>query len=182
MGSRRLPRRISARYLENAALFHLGKYACSVQGLRRVLLRKVERSLKVHGGEKDIAVGWVEALLLRFERSGYLDDQRFAHSKAGSLQRRGSSTRHIQMQLRVKGVAPQLAAESVEALLEEGVPPDWVAAVAYARRRRLGPFRKTALGGRAARQKEFAAFARKGFPFSLAKKIVDASDAEALVF
>ena len=174
-------RRLSARSLENSALFYLRRYAATVKGLRRVLLRKVDRALKVHPGvERVQAVQWVDELLARFEKNGYLDDRRFAEVRAGSLQRRGASVRLIQVRLRAKGVSPELIAQSVRGLAEEGRPPDWVAAVAYARRRRLGPFRKKPLDGRPGRMKELASFARAGFGFALAAKIVDASDEEAL--
>ena len=61
----------------------------------------------------------------------------------------------------------------------EAADPDLAAALAFARRRRLGPFRPQ--GERAARRlKDLAALARQGFAADLARRIVDAEDLEEL--
>ncbi len=174
------PRRLSPRYLENAALFHLRRHSSTVLGLKRVLLRKVDRSLRFHGGDREEAVGWIEALLPKLQRSGYLDDERFATSRARSLLQRGTSVRMIQQRLKLKGVSAALVASSVQGLKQEDASPDWVAAVAYARRRRLGPFRKRPLAAREDRARELASFARSGFSYTLASRIVDAPDEASL--
>jgi regulatory protein len=68
----------------------------------------------------------------------------------------------------------------MDALAEEtGGDPALAAALALARRRRLGPWRPPA--ARAARRdKDLAILARAGFPRGLATRIVDAPDIAAL--
>lgn len=168
---RKAPRKISPRYLENAALFHLKRYACSVKQLRRVLLRKVARSLKHHGGEKEQAVRWVDALLERFSQSGYLNDASFAKNKARSLRNAGKSVRAISAKLREKG----LSQEHVQVALSEATNEvsEVDAAFVLARKKKLGPFR-IAAARKEMRQKDLAALARAGFSYATAKKVVDA--------
>ena len=71
--ARQVPRKLSERSLENAALHHLRRYAASTAQLRRVLMRRVDRSLRVHGGDRDEAARWVEALLEKLVRGGLLE-------------------------------------------------------------------------------------------------------------
>ncbi|MHA1114431.1 MAG: regulatory protein RecX, partial [Alphaproteobacteria bacterium] len=60
---------------------------------------------------------------------------------------------------------------------------DLAAAIAYARRRRLGPWRVAAARAER-RERDLAALARAGFNYDLARRVVDAPDtaaAEALL-
>src|SRR5690349_13890621 len=99
------PRKVSPRYLENAALHYLKRYTATVSQLKRVLLRRVDRSLRFHGGERAEALGWVNELVEKLIRNGLINDQAYAESKAHSLRASGRSTRVIAQKLRLKGVA-----------------------------------------------------------------------------
>lgn len=50
--------------------------------------------------------------------------------------------------------------------------------MALARRRRLGPFRRT--GREEHREKDMAALGRAGFGYQIARKVVDAEDPDAI--
>ena len=69
----------------------------------------------------------------------------------------------------VKGVASEDAAAAVEALRDDGGDPDLAAACTFARRRRLGPYRRAGEGDRA---KELGAFARAGFARAVAEALL----------
>jgi regulatory protein len=56
---------------------------------------------------------------------------------------------------------------------------EWLAAVALARRRRLGPFRP-AKDRKDRRIRDLAAMARSGFAYDVAKKVIDAASPDAL--
>lgn len=173
---RRRPRRIDPDRLERAALHYLERFASSSDNLRRVLMRKVDLASRAHGTDPAEGRRWVDALIERFQRSGLLNDRAYAEMKAAGLQRRGGSTRSIRRKLAAKGVAPDLIAGAVEGLdgAEEGLA-DLHAAMAYARRRRLGPFRPPA--ERAARRdKDLAALARAGFDLDTARRAIDADE------
>jgi regulatory protein len=83
------------------------------------------------------------------------------------LRRRGGSARAIQAKLSAKGVDRTAIAAALEG--EDG--DEEQAALAFARRRRLGPFRP---GERAPyRDKDLAAMARAGFRFDVARGVID---------
>lgn len=186
----RQPKRASARLLENVALHYLARFAASAETLRRVLLRRVERSVRVHGTDRGEGVAIVEALVARFAAAGLVDDRSFASARAARLHRRGASRRAIAAQLRDKGIEPDLVAAALDALAADGddgscgrskahEDVDWTAAVNLARRRRLGPFRPEA--ERAAhRDKDLATLARAGFAYAIATRLLAAASADAL--
>jgi regulatory protein len=171
VAGRKRPRKVSARSLENSALFYLQRYAVTVSQLRRVLVRRVDRSLRLHGGERAEALGWVETLVERLVRSGLVDDPAYAALKAQSLRASGRSARVIAQKLRSKGVAADIVeeklAEAVAGVSEEEAARIW------ARKKRLGPFRRDAHERQERRQRDLAALARAGFSFSTARKVID---------
>ena len=88
---RRQPRKLSAQSLENAALYYLARFSAPSAHLRRVLRRRVDRALRVHGGDPAEGRRLVEELIERFHRSGLLDDTAYAAGRVESLRRRGAS-------------------------------------------------------------------------------------------
>ncbi|WNG41885.1 RecX family transcriptional regulator [Archangium violaceum] len=165
------PRKVSPRYLENAALHYLKRYSATVSQLKRVLLRKVDRSLRVHGGERTEALGWVDALVEKLVRNGLINDQAYAETKAHSLRASGRSARVIAQKLKLKGVSTEVVAQKVAQATAE-VSEDAAARI-WARKKRLGPFRRDPSTRKDNRQRDLAAMARAGFPFAMAKKIID---------
>ncbi|MBN1206887.1 MAG: RecX family transcriptional regulator [Myxococcaceae bacterium] len=170
-GPRKQPRKASPRYLENAALHYLKRYAATVSQLKRVLARKVDRSLRFHGGDRAEALGWVDALADKLIRNGLINDQAYAEQKAQSLRASGRSARVIAQKLRMKGVASDVVAREL-AEATAAVPEDAAARI-WARKKRLGPYRRDARTREENRQRDLAALARAGFSFSTAKKIID---------
>ncbi len=168
-------RRVSERSLGNAALFYLRRYPATVAQLTRVLRRKAARAGKGQAGLDPADVErWVQAVVARMVRAGYLDDQRFAQARAASLRRAGKSARAVGAALRVKGVSAELTASALAA-----AEPDAVAVWTYARKRRLGVYRGAARP-EGWREKDLARLARAGFAYALARKVVDAERPPAL--
>ena len=178
-----LPRKpgkpLTAQRLENAALHYLERFAASADSLRRVLLRRVERSAREHETDREEGAQWVAALIARYQASGLLNDAAFAEAKTASLHRRGGSTRAIRQKLSAKGVGEDdIARALAERLDVSSGDPDLEAALALCRRRRLGPHRPA--GAReAARDKDLAALGRAGFDYETARRAVDWRDEEA---
>lgn len=172
-GSRKRPRKVSPRTLENAALHYLKRYAATVSQLKRVLVRRVDRSLRVHGGDRAEALGWVGALVDKLLRNGLLNDSAYAGMKAQALRASGRSSRMIAQKLRRKGVPAELVqqklAEATAELSEEEAARIW------ARKKRLGPFRRNGQDRQEHRQRDLAALARAGFSFGIARRIIDAA-------
>lgn len=162
--------------LENAALHYLGRHASSVEGLRRVLARRVERAAREERCDREVAVLWVDEIVTRLAGSGMVDDRSFAEGKVASRRRRGESAGRIRMALRQKGVDREvidgaLAAEDGDDRRAAELEAAW----RLARRRRLGPYRPA--GERAdARQRDLASLARAGFDRATATAVIDAAD------
>src|SRR5262249_54744303 len=148
---------IDAALIERWALAYLGRFASSSENLRRVLLRRARKRLADDRDSVGAAAAVIDALVARYRASGLLDDAAYAAARARTRLRRGQPLRPIRAGLAAKGVGTEDATAAIDALRADGGDPDLAAAIAFARRRRLGPFRS---GAAATRDKELAAFAR----------------------
>jgi regulatory protein len=175
---------IDSGLIERWALHYLGRYASSAEGVRRVLLRRARRRL---AGDREAlaeAAILIDALVVRYRSSGLVDDAAYAGAQARARSRRGQSLRTIRAGLAAKGVGAEDAAAALEALREAGGNPDLAAACAFARRPRIGPWRRGLREDDVDRGKELAAFARAGFARHTAVAVlacVDPDQAEVLV-
>jgi regulatory protein len=171
---------IAADLLENWALGYLERYASSAENLRRVLLRRARRRTAGDAERLAAAAALIDALIARYHAAGLIDDAAYAAGRAESLHRRGHSRQAIRARLAEKGVAAAVATEALGRLAEGSADPDLAAACAFARRRRLGPYRR----GPADPARELRAFARAGFARRVAEAVLACADpaaAEALV-
>ena len=175
---RQRPPDVSPAALEAAALRYLERYASSAANLRRVLMRRVERAARAEMVERSDAAGRVDELILRLRTRRLLDDAAYAEGRARSLSRKGGSRAKIARTLAAKGVDRDTIDEALAGLAEAG-ETDLAAALRFARRRRLGPFR--AAKERAARRdRDLAALGRAGFSYEIARRVIDAATSEAL--
>ena len=177
------PKRITPTSLDNAALFYLQRFASSAANLRRVLLRRIDKAARLMEDEEAAETlrtqgsDWVDALIERYRSSGLLDDATYAEARARSLHRRGAPLKAIAYGLRTKGVDADTASETLDRLREEHPDADLSAALAFARRRRLGPFRPAELRAQH-RDKDLATMGRAGFSYELARKVVEREEEE----
>ena len=167
---------IRPELLERWALAYLGRYASSSENLRRVLLRRARGRAPTSPEAAQQLAGLVDALVERYRQSGLLDDAAYAIARVQSLHRRGESTTKIRARLAAKGVENSVAAEAVRTLRAEAADPDLAAACAFARRRRLGPYRRTA----ADPARELGVFARAGFARRIAERVLACADIDAV--
>jgi regulatory protein len=161
---------------------HLARFAATEAGLLRVLARRVDRWARAAEaeGQEDVAARAAgaqqaaAAVAKRMAAQGAVDDAAFAASRARRLLRAGRSRRATLAHLRGKGVA----AETAEAVLPEGQASEFAAALAFCRRRRIGPFARdeAAPDGRL---KALGALARAGFGRETAQRALDAAPEEA---
>jgi regulatory protein len=168
--------------LREAALNHLARFAATEVGLRRVLARRVDRwarRAEAEGREvgAEAAAGRAAAAVVAREMvaSGAVDDAAFAESRARRLARTGRSRRAALAHLAAKGVSGETAAAAVPA----SPAVELAAALAYCRRRRIGPFAREAGTTPEARVKALAALARGGFPRDIAERALRMGPAEA---
>ncbi len=171
------PKKATPERLQKAALAYLERYATSTENFRRVLMRRVTASARNHGTDPEEGAQVVDRLVTRFTELGYLDDKGYADMRVGSLHRRGVSRRAIRMKLSEKGVEGAVAEAALEELSEslerEGIDPDLQAAHHYAKRRRIGVYRRS--GRDENRQRDLAALARQGFSFDIARQVIGTS-------
>ena len=164
---RKPPRKVSPAYLQRAAMSYLERYSSSAENLRRVQRRKVDKRCRLRGEDPAGFHELIDEVVAKSLRVGLIDDSRYAEARVATLRRRGGSARAIQAKLSAKGVDRTTIAAALEG--EEG--DEEQAARAFARRRKLGPFRP---GERAPyRDKDLAAMARAGFRFDVARAIVE---------
>jgi regulatory protein len=168
--TRSKPRKLAPADLQDRALDYLGRYAASTRRLRQVLTRRIRRSAEAHEFDPAPLLAELEQVIARLTRSGLLNDTAFAEMKARSLSRRGGSRRQIAAKLAASGVASVERTRALEALEEETPDAEFAAALAYAKRRRLGAFRARADDSPERRRKDLAAMARAGFALDLARR------------
>ena len=160
-GSRRPIRPLDAAALDRLALRYVERFATTRARLTAYLARKI-RERGWEGAAVDPA-----AVAVRLAKLGYVDDRAFAEARARSMTRRGLGGRRVAGALRAAGVEAD-DAEAAAPIVEAGAVE---AALAFARRRRIGPY-GDGDPDRAAREKQFAAMIRGGHDFALVKRIV----------
>jgi regulatory protein len=179
---KRPARPITATYLQKAAMAYLERYPSTAEGLRRVLDRRVRKAKMAEAPVVVDVERVIAGIVARFVAAGVIDDKAFAQTKARSLHRRGTSSRLTLQKLKLAGIDSETLDEAMAGLDQElDTDPrrrEWRAAVTLARRRRLGPFRQKER--KEHRNRDLAAMARGGFDYALARKVIDAADADAL--
>ncbi len=178
MTGRKAPKRITEIYLRRVLGWYLERYDAPEAHVRRLMMRRVRRSVRHHELDLEECTEMLEAALEEFVAAGLIDDRRFAENLARTGRARGWSTRRLQQAMREKGVGSELSREVMEEQQEDlEHDPDLVAAVRYARRRRFGPWRREDAREDAYRR-ELASLARAGFSFGIARQVLDAEAAE----
>ncbi len=162
---------------ERIALRYLERFDASAARLRSVVVRGLLRQSAGLSSEqapsREQLEEWADALIQRYRGSGLVDDARFAENLARSLRERGASRRQILLKLSLKGIEPPVAEAAVGELDGEQQDGEWLAALRYVRRRRLGAYRPPA-DREPRRQRDLAALARAGFSFEVARRALDA--------
>jgi len=162
---RRPPKKPSASYFDNVALYYLQRYASTTGALRAVLTRRLRKAAQHHTDiDMAEAAGWIETTVGKMAELGYVNDAAYQESKIASLRGKGASKRKIEAKLAEKGLKVTLSGDE-EAELE--------AARAHVRRRRLGQFRTRDVEN--ARDKDLSSLARAGFSRAVALKALDGS-------
>ena len=166
--------------LERWALGYLERFASSAENLRRVLRRRVRRRT----GDNETAqraAALIDELVERYRASGIIDDAAYAAARARGRLARGESLRRIAAGLAAKGIDAEDRAAALDALRETAPDPDLAAACAFARRRRLGPYRRGPADRETAdRNRDLGSFARAGFGRREAEAVLGCADPEAV--
>jgi regulatory protein len=173
------PKPLTEKRLEKIALVHIDRYATSIENLRNVLMRRVEKSARTQNIEKKEAEKWINIIITKLVNLRLLNDQAYAENRARSLHRSGASKKKIMSILINKGISKVDIASTISLLENEYFNRELMAAINYARKRRLGPYR-LAEKRREKRDRDLASLARAGFQFNDAKSVIDAISIEVL--
>jgi regulatory protein len=175
----RRPRRLAITDLDQIALDYLARFATTRKRVQDMLTRRIRRSAHFHGDDPAEMLAAIPAVIEKLERNRFLDDQAFAGMKAASLTRRGTSRKQIGAKLAQLGINQDMQGAAMEGLAAEFGDTEEAAAIAYAKRRRLGRYRARHIAGEqrlVQARRDLSAMARAGFSFALAKRVLGSAD------
>ncbi|CAD7029295.1 recombination regulator RecX [Pseudorhizobium endolithicum] len=160
------PAEATARMLawaRNSAAYRLSRRMMTERELSDAIKRKARQKFE---GITEEQLAAVSAAAIEYGHLVHaLDDKSYAEVAVRSAVRSGRSRRAISRRLAQKGIERQIVEDAVQ------VADDLVAALAFARKRAFGPFRRVPLDDKRA-ARELAAFARNGFGFEIGKAIL----------
>lgn len=156
---------IGQAQLDELALAYVSRFATS----RARLVAYLDRKLRERGWEGEGAAD-PQAVADRLCALGYVDDASFAAGRARSMARRGYGQRRVVQSLAALGIAEPDRAEALAIADEQQI----LAALRFARRRRLGPFApvRPNPGDRTAIDKAMGAMIRAGHDMRLSRRIL----------
>lgn len=159
--------------LNELALAYVARYATT----RAKLLTYLCRKLRERGWEDERPHN-IAVIADRMVKLQYIDDAAYAAMKAGSMVRRGYGKRRLGEIYYRDGIAEE-DREEADTIAENG---RWDAAIAFARKKRIGSF-STEIADQDKQRKQLAAFMRAGHDYEIARQIValpPGADIEAL--
>lgn len=181
---RKIPKKITETYLHNSGLYYLQRFAASSGHFHAVMKRKIDRSCRHHPDQdRAVCMALLEQMIVKFQSLGLLDDETYTRAAVASLRRRGLSERAILTRMQAKNVPAENVRAAIRHYNSENSLKDedseMQAALKLARKKRFGPYAGEKPYDR---NKALAAFARAGFSFEIARKILDlgADECEAV--
>ena len=168
-------KKITKQRLKNIALFYLKRFESSVENLRQVLKRRTN-DYAFHNPEfnKNEAYTWIEEILADFEKLKYIDDNRYAELKISSYLSAGKPERYIKTKLQQKGIS----ANTIENILAEQSFNPLEMALKLAKKKKIGPYRKSEAERKTNRQKDLATLIRAGFDYDIACEAINLNNYE----
>lgn len=148
--------------LDRLALRYVERFATTRGKLRTYLARKLRERGWAGDAPADVA-----ALAERMADLGYIDDRGFAEARVGAMGRRGLGRRRIAGALRAAGIEGA-DSDAVQPAIEDQAE---ASAIAFARRRRIGPFARDEVD-RPTRERQLAAMLRAGHDFDRARRVM----------
>ena len=164
-GRRPPPPARDAAARDRLALRYVERFATTRGKLASYLSRKIRE--RGWAGDPTDPPADPMAVAERMAALGYVDDRAFAEARGAALARRGLGARRVTAEWRAAGIA----ADDAAALAPEVKLRAAGAALAFARRKRIGPY-GDGTGDRAVRQRQLAAMLRAGHGMDLARRIV----------
>ena len=163
-------KKISKQRLKNIALYYLKRFESSTENLRQVLKRRTD-DYAYHDNEfnKQEAYTWIEDVLSDFERLKYLDDTRYTQIKIKGYLNAGKPARYIKAKLQQKGIKANL----IDNILDEETNNPFEMALKFAKKKKIGPYRKDETCRKENKQKDMASLIRAGFDYDIVLNVLE---------
>ncbi len=169
----KIPKKITEKYLYNSGLAYLQRFPSSTAHFKTVMGRKIDKSCRHHTDQdKDACRALLDKVTAQFAELGYLNDELYLKGMVNSLRGRGSSSAVIRLKLKQKGLPEEDIKDALAAHDDEYESDDLSSALKLCRRKRMGPYAKTAFDA-AQKQKWLAALGRAGFSYAISVKALD---------
>ena len=170
--------------LMNKAVHYLGRYASSRHRLGQVLARFAARKL-ADADPADVEAAIAETITQCAE-FGYVQDDVYARAQARSQRNQGRSARVIRQRLRQHAINNDDIDAAIHEADEHVEDGELLAALRFARRRRLGVFATAASSTdpQTLRNRHLGSLARAGFAMAICHRVLaeaDRGDAETLI-
>ena len=171
------PRKISERYLHNAGLAYLQRFATSSAHFKTVMMRKIDKSCRHHTDQdRDVCEEMLNKLIVKFQDLELLNDEAYIRGTVTSSRRKGLSSLKIKQKLMLKGVQTNDIETAIQAHddieYESDEEGDLLAAVTFIRRKKFGAFD---IDQKKQFDKCLATMGRAGFQYNIASKILNMS-------
>ena len=160
---------LDAASLDRLALRYVERFATTRSRLAQYLVRKI-RERGWEGASADPA-----AVAEKLAELGYIDDRAFGEARAAAMGRRGLGKRRVTGALHQAGIVEEDRDAIVSAVEDRALET----ALAFARRRRIGPF-ALVRAERPEREKHIAAMIRGGHDFTLSRRIASLGPGEEI--
>ena len=179
--------------LHEAALAYLARGAASADSVTKSLERRASnwarraaragRDAELVASQAAAAREVIPEIVARLREVGLVNDSAFAEARAKRMSTAGRSRRAISAHLAQKGIDAATVRESVP----HDASAELAAALAFARKRRIGPFARESEGEpadrdarRAIEKKALGALARAGFDWNVCERVMkmDKDDAD----
>ena len=134
------------------------------QNLANVLKRKILR-LNVTNFEKKKLIDIIESIILKLEKSKFIDDDRYSSTKILSLSNSGKSENFIFNYLIKKGVNKSQIQNNLNLMKQDNEDWELESARIFAKKKKL-------LERNESYEKKLAKMARAGFSYDICKKIL----------
>ncbi len=158
--------------LKNIALYYLERYETSIDNLKNVLKRRIDKyTLFDKEYNKTTAYSWVDEIVEECKNKNFVSDERFSEYKINSYLRAGKTKRYIEQKLKQKGIDEQIISQ----LFNDIEYNEFDIAFKFAQKKKIGPFRESEEKRIEFKQKDLASLVRAGFSFDIAKDIIESN-------
>ena len=173
---------IDQKWIQNSALYYLNRFIASEAHFKKVMMNKIKRADARVSEDPVEHKKWIDQAITLARELDLLNDEKIARGWFSSYLSKGFSLRLISQKLYQKGIPYPL----IDGLIDERNKTQeqdlYYAAARYAQRKRLGPFGSTPIHllTPKERSKQLNSLARRGFTYSIAQKVLNATLEEAL--